>query len=621
MKTQTIRPNKMTLRPFFGRSANQTAHNLTSAVSAPTVATTHDHKEVTMKTQTSKRHTDALGVQRRTILTSMLNPGVLWRAFIMLVLTAAIVVPAPAQGIYVSNNPSVGVYWTYQAYINEYTFGGVKLPFLVTMPAKSWVDGFALFGPNLRVPYTNPSTDYGTVNGYSATTGAPDPSFTAFPTAPLWSTRSAAVLGRHLFVLYGYGIGEYDATTGSPSVANPLPSTYSGNYIAASPGPGGTVNLFVTENNGRPNNGYIQEFNVDPSLGTVRSSRTFAPGLNFPQGIAVSEDGNYVYVVLPNNNLPNTGEIDKYDAATGAPVQVPLVSGISGAPYAIAVHGSNLLVTLRDDNAIAEYDATNGSQIYFPPVTGLQFPTGIAVTPGDGTTFCTPPPSNLAAWYSFDQNLPSGAQYDLAKGNDATAYPAPPLGPQSVLGKVSNALSFNGTDDYVEAPDQPWLNMGRGDLSIDAWIKIAPGDDSGIRVLVDKRQSSPLQGYHFFLYNGQLGMQLADNISGWYNYLSTVPFSLADDQWHLIAVTVRRNSPIPVGTFYVDGISKGTFSPANRMGSLDNSGKLEIGVREASLGGGSFFKGALDEVEIFNKALGAGEVLSLYQAGSAGKCK
>src|SRR5664280_284452 len=116
-------------------------------------------------------------------------------------------------------------------------------------------------------------------------------------------------------------------------------------------------------------------------------------------------------------------------------------------------------------------------------------------------------------------------------------------------------------------------------------------------------------------------MQLADNISGWYNYLSTVPFSLADDQWHLIAVTVRRNSPIPVGTFYVDGISKGTFSPANRMGSLDNSGKLEIGVREASLGGGSFFKGALDEVEIFNKALGAGEVLSLYQAGSAGKCK
>ncbi len=49
MKTQTIRSNEMTLQPFFGRRANQTTHNLTGAASASTVATTHDHKEATMK--------------------------------------------------------------------------------------------------------------------------------------------------------------------------------------------------------------------------------------------------------------------------------------------------------------------------------------------------------------------------------------------------------------------------------------------------------------------------------------------------------------------------------------------------------------------------------------------
>jgi hypothetical protein len=39
------------------------------------------------------------------------------------------------------------------------------------------------------------------------------------------------------------------------------------------------------------------------------------------------------------------------------------------------------------------------------------------------------------------------------------------------------------------------------------------------------------------------------------------------------------------------------------------------------LGGGEFFNGGLDELEIFNRALNATEVQSLFNAGSAGKCK
>src|ERR1017187_4972102 len=51
MKTQTIHTNEMTPRPFFGRLANQTTHNPTGAVAILPVATTCDQKEVTMKTQ------------------------------------------------------------------------------------------------------------------------------------------------------------------------------------------------------------------------------------------------------------------------------------------------------------------------------------------------------------------------------------------------------------------------------------------------------------------------------------------------------------------------------------------------------------------------------------------
>ena len=92
------------------------------------------------------------------------------------------------------------------------------------------------------------------------------------------------------------------------------------------------MNLFVTDEGGSPNTGSIQKITVDPSPpGTVKSSSTLVSGLNSPQGIAVSEDGHYVYVVIPySNSYSNTGEIDEYDATTGSPVHVPLRANISG---------------------------------------------------------------------------------------------------------------------------------------------------------------------------------------------------------------------------------------------------------------------------------------------------
>lgn len=228
---------------------------------------------------------------------------------------------------------------------------------------------------------------------------------------------------------------------------------------------------------------------------------------------------------------------------------------------------------------------------------------------------CLTPPPNMVAWYSFDQS--GASQQDLTSHkNTATAYGSY----TTVAGEVSNAMHFDGTSAYVQAVDQPQLDMGTGDFSIDAWVKIASSaDDSGIVVLMDKRQSSPIQGYHLFIYNGRLGVQLASGGNST-NYLSTTTFP-ANGAWHLVAVTVHRATN--GGTLYVDGAPVGTFDPSAYNGLSLNSGgtPLMIGVREASLYGGGYFKGAMDELQIFNRALSPAEVLSLYQAGSYGECK
>jgi Concanavalin A-like lectin/glucanases superfamily len=537
-----------------------------------------------MKIQISKQHTDSIDVQLPTTLNPTFSLGLLSRAFVMLLLIAAIVVPGAAQGIYVASNPEPYG----KAYIGEYKLNGTPVnTSLFKLPGSSYVaDGFAVFGSNLLVPIGQNYLLNGMVSEFNAITGMNNSSF---PSLTLPLPRAAVVSGGHLFVLYLGTIGEYDATSGYPINATVTTVPNLARSVAASPGPGGTVNLFVTDEGGSPNIGSIQKITVNPSTGTVTSSSTLVSGLNSPQGIAVSEDGHYVYVVIPySNSYSSTGEIDEYDATTGSPVHVPLRANISGIPWDLAVSGSNLLVTLGGSNAIGEYNVSTGT--WNPSlVTGLYLPTGIAVPPGGGTTFCSPPPSNMVAWYSFDQNLIGGTQYDLAKGNDATTY-----GPQSISGEVSNALLFDGIDDHVVAPHQPWLNMSTFNLSIDAWVKIAnPADYNGVVVLVDKRQSSPLRGYSFFLYNGRLGLQLADSTSAawmYSNYLSTTKVP-ADNQWHMVAVTVRRNY-YQGGVWYLDGAPVDSpFNPSGHMGSLNSSAPLEIGVREASLGGGGFFKG------------------------------
>jgi hypothetical protein len=225
---------------------------------------------------------------------------------------------------------------------------------------------------------------------------------------------------------------------------------------------------------------------------------------------------------------------------------------------------------------------------------------------------CLTPPPNMVAWYPFDQS--GASQQDLTSHkNTATAYGSY----TTVAGEVSNAMHFDGASAYVQAVDQPQLDIGTGDFSIDAWVKIASSaDDTGIVVLLDKRDSST--GYHMFLWDRNPGLQLADS-SGYTNYRSTAVVP-ADNKWHLLAVTVVRNSHTGI-TWYLDGAPVGNFDPTAHTGSVSSPAPLVIGVRSANQYGGGFFKGSIDELEIFNRALSSGEVLSLYQAGSYGKCK
>ena len=536
------------------------------------------------------------------------GPQLLARAFSVLLLAAATALPGTAQSwppIYVSN--SIVSSGSTTPYISRYNAnGGPPVNEFSVIGGNSVVWGLAVDGPDLFAQWEQGGTTAG-VNKYI--NGSPVP----YSVGAMFSADAVAASGPYLFVLRGSGVvGEYLASTGALVNANVADVSF-GEGIAVSPESQGTVHLFVTSAidfaGGNSGTGAVYTCSVSVSNGTGCTPKPLVSDLWYPQGIAVY--GNKVFVAIPYGT--NQGEIDEYDATTGA--EGWRVSGIEGSPFNIAVSVEQnmadpvLLVTLNSSNEVAEYDALTGAVINSPLITaGLNYPIAIAV---GGS--CVPPPSNMVAWYPFDQT--SEVQYDLINGNTAGAY-----GTSSITGEVSNALLFNGTGSYVQAPAQSWLNMGTEDFSIDAWVKIAnSADDSGVVVLLDKRDSWPIQGYHFFLYNGRLGLQLAAK-GNYSNYISNTAVP-ADDQWHLAAVTVERNSHTG-GVWYLDGAPIDTaFDPTGQSGSLNSAALLDIGVRQAGLGGGSFFKGGLDELEIFNRALSPAEMLSLMLAGPNGKCK
>jgi len=228
---------------------------------------------------------------------------------------------------------------------------------------------------------------------------------------------------------------------------------------------------------------------------------------------------------------------------------------------------------------------------------------------------CVPPPSGMSAWYPFDESAGTVTANLIPPPASATLF----NGPSHVLGqKVSNSLSFDGVDDYVQAPPSA-PNVGTGNFSIDFWLNTTA--NPGNQTIIDKRTVSTagmpyVTGYAVSTLNNRILLQLA-NGNGYTNYLSNS--TVNDLGWVMVAITVDRTSPTGI-RFYINGaMDSATPNPTGRQGSLTNSAPLTMGKN--LFNSVSMYKGMLDEVEIFSRVLLQTEILGIYNAGSAGKCK
>lgn len=233
---------------------------------------------------------------------------------------------------------------------------------------------------------------------------------------------------------------------------------------------------------------------------------------------------------------------------------------------------------------------------------------------------CITPPADMVAWWPFDETSGLTAQ-DISGVNNLGTHVN---GPTPNTGIVAGALCFDGVNDYVQVADHTEVNF-LGDCSndaaeaftIDAWVRTT--QSSGLAVILDKRSIGPV-GYHLFLFNGRLGFQMAvpGSFTNFVAPASGAQFvNVANGSWNLVTVTATRCRG-GQGRLYVNGNLVQSFVPL--VGGLNNPAKLNIGRRDPAFGASSF-RGCIDELEMFKRALSNTEVMALFNAGSKGKCK
>jgi hypothetical protein len=206
------------------------------------------------------------------------------------------------------------------------------------------------------------------------------------------------------------------------------------------------------------------------------------------------------------------------------------------------------------------------------------------------------PTDELVNYYPFE----NGSGSDTVGGAHGTVNEA-----TSVTGKIGGALQFDGVNDTVTVPSFTSLD-GKSQASISLWIK-PEAPDVGIfdKWGVGRLVTFSLIGTTYrvnWRYGGSGTTGSSLDVVGGAGKIGT---------WQHVVLVFNNG----VATIYVDG-----QSAVSRTGS--SSGPLNSGVTDPltfgkSSGSTAPFKGSLDEVRVYTRALSPQDIADLYAQGGA----
>ena len=219
--------------------------------------------------------------------------------------------------------------------------------------------------------------------------------------------------------------------------------------------------------------------------------------------------------------------------------------------------------------------------------------------------------TGLNGYWSFNAQDMSGATaYDRSgAGNKGTLTNGPTL----TIGKIGQALSLDGSNDYVSIADSASLDIGdTDDFTVTGWFhRTATGTGD---VLFAKR-NGPLAaqaGYesHILSSNDKITFEVSDGTDE-YSLDSTSTFTTTTNAgWNHFAIVWDQDSAANT-EIYVNGVADSATDTGTigNIGDLSNAVVLAIGAESDNA---TNFPGKLDEFRFYKRALTAAEIVALY---------
>lgn len=214
-------------------------------------------------------------------------------------------------------------------------------------------------------------------------------------------------------------------------------------------------------------------------------------------------------------------------------------------------------------------------------------------------------PSGLVAHYPFD-----GDANDVSgNGNHATVNNNASL-VNDRFGGSNRAYHLDGVDDNIVLPP---FRFGSA-FTISLWVKHS--ERTSTQVLFSKKPDSTIESFQL-IYNGE-GSYRAEVYSGDNQAVGRfAPTTIQNGVWKHIAVSYNGGNIPSSVAIYEQGVrtdamdyTEGAFSTFN-----DLLVQSEIGSN-LNNGDGTRFKGAVDDVRIYDRALSSAEVTTLFTGGS-----
>ena len=317
------------------------------------------------------------------------------------------------------------------------------------------------------------------------------------------------------------------------------------------------------------------------------------------------------------------GQTQSYASRMNLAGMTPL-NTLSSTNYCLASAGQEYLV-YQPANGPFTVNVVGGAYAYewFNPVTGNIAGTGTIGAVGGDQSF-TPPFSGPAVLYlkasgaTLPATLPIASpigHWKLDDGNGLTVADASGNGLAGALvnrpvwtsGRLGGGLSLNGTNDYVQILNPGPLSPQK--LTLSLWVNASSfANTNGSSMLANVGLRDGSDGYYGLAIDVAGKPVAMLNIGdGEGNAFRLKGSALTVGQWSHLAMTYD-NATLKL---YIDGVAAGQV-PINRVRTTSPA-PLVVGRQgDAS----HYFKGVLDDVQLYSQALSAVDIAGLAGASA-----